>query len=108
MLNGPLPFEFVERPHHNRARVLLNTNIWRYVVDAKAVGALLSLARGRTYQVQIAPAVLYETLRLGDHALRDAIVKIMTNDRFTRLMTEAYSESMEILREIKRARPDRR
>jgi len=100
------PFEVIERTQTTGKCVLLDTNIWRYVVDAKAAGKLLSVTHGSAYQVQIAPAVLYETLRLGDHALRDAIVRIMTNDRFTRLMTEAYSESMEILREIKRARPD--
>jgi hypothetical protein len=56
--------------------------------------------------VQIAPGVLYETLRLKDASLRSTLVRLMTNSRFHRLMPEAYSESMEILREIERARPD--
>ena len=92
-----LPFENLEVPRIDRPRVLLDTNIWRYVADAKSAGMLISIARSGKYHIQIAPAVLYETLRIRDHALRATIVKAMTNERLSRLMTEAYSESMEIL-----------
>jgi hypothetical protein len=88
-----------------KRRVLLDTNIWRYVVDHGAQGSLLRLARIGSYAVQIAPGVLYETLRLRDVSLRASLVRLMTNARFRRLMPEAYSESMEILREIERIRP---
>jgi hypothetical protein len=91
---------------NGKKRVLLDTNIWRYVVDCNSQGQLLRLARKSTYNVQIAPAVLYETLRLKDSSLRSALVRLMTNSRFHRLMPEAYSESMEILQEIERVRPD--
>lgn len=87
-------------------RALLDTNIWRYVVDNNAQGALIRAARHGSYDVQIAPGVLYETLRLKDAPLRANLVRLMTNPCFRRLMPEAYSESMEILREIKRVRPD--
>ena len=89
-----------------KKRALLDTNIWRYVVDNNSRGALLHIARNGAYNVQIAPGVLYETLRLKDSALRSTLVHLMTNVRFHRLMPEAYSESMEILREIERVRPD--
>jgi hypothetical protein len=89
-----------------KTRALLDTNIWRYVVDSTLQGPLLRLAREASYDVQIAPAVLYETLRLEDAGLRANLVRLMTNSRFHRLMPEAYSESMEILREIERIRPD--
>jgi hypothetical protein len=89
-----------------KTRALLDTNIWRYVVDNASQGRLLRLARKGQYDVQIAPAVLYETLRLKDAQLRGALVRLMTNSRFHRLMPEAYSESMEILHEIERLRPD--
>ncbi len=89
-----------------RKRALLDTNVWRYIVDTESQGALLRFARDGPYDIQIAPAVLYESLRLKDVPLRRAIVRLMTNTRFHRLMPEAYSESMEILREIERARPD--
>jgi hypothetical protein len=94
------------RTFPGKRRALLDTNIWRYVVDNNAQGDLLRLARKGSYKVQIAPGVLYETLRLKDVSLRAALVRLMTNSRFHRLMPEAYSESMEIPREIERARPD--
>lgn len=99
------PEDKTRRPNA-RKRVLLDTNIWRYVVDNDSYGHLLRLARDGSYNVQIAPGVLYETLRLKDASLRATLVRLMTNSRFHRLMPEAYSESMEILREIERARPD--
>lgn len=89
-----------------KKRALLDTNIWRYVVDNNAQGDLLRLARKGSCKVQIAPGVLYETLRLKDIPLRATLVRLMTNSRFHRLMPEAYSESMEILREIEQVRPD--
>jgi hypothetical protein len=89
-----------------RRRALLDTNIWRYVVDNGSQGSLLRLARGGSHAVQIAPGVLYEVLRLKDVLLRAALVRLMTDTRVHRLMPEAYSESMEILREIERIRPD--
>jgi hypothetical protein len=89
-----------------KKRALLDTNIWRYVIDSNLQGMLLRLARDGFYSVQIAPAVVYETLRLKDESLRATLVRLMTNSRFIRLMPEAYSESMEILREIERIRPD--
>ena len=72
----------------------------------KSQGLLLRVARDGLYDVQVAPGVLYETLRLKDVSLRAILVRLITNSRFHRLMPEAYSESMEILREIERLRPD--
>jgi hypothetical protein len=89
-----------------KQRVLLDTNVWSYVIDSGASGELLRAVRDSSKDVQIAPAVVYETLRMSNVALRDARIKLMTNRRFKRLMPEAYSESMEILREIERVRPE--
>jgi hypothetical protein len=90
----------------NKSRALLDTNIWRYVVDNGSQGLLLRLARDGPYEIQVAPGVLYETLRLKDKSLRATIIRLMVNTRFERLLPEAYSESMEILREIERVKPD--
>ncbi len=98
--------EIETRKQKDRKRVLLDSNIWRYVVDNRSQGALLQVARNGAYDVQIAPGVLYEALRLKDASLRATLVRLMTNRRFHRLMPEAYSESMEILHEIKRVQPD--
>jgi len=92
-------------PLENQKRVLLDTNVWRYVIDKGSQGALLRVAREGPYRVQIAPAVVYETLRLKDAQLRANLVRLMSNWRFHRMMPEAYSDSMEILQEIKRLRP---
>jgi hypothetical protein len=86
-------------------RALLDTNIWRYVVDNVSQGELLRLARDGSYKIQVAPGVVYETLRIKDVALRAALIRLMVSPRFERLMPEAYSESMEILREVERVHP---
>lgn len=63
-------------------------------------------ARTGRFDVLIAPAVVYEALRLRDATLRTSLIRLMTNPSFRRVMPEAYSESMEFLREVKRGRPD--
>ncbi|WP_322886030.1 hypothetical protein U8C32_29400 (plasmid) [Sinorhizobium medicae] len=82
------------------ARVLLDSNLWRYIVDVGLQGRLLQAARHGSVVVQIAPAIVYEALRLRDVPLRNRLVALMTNRSFHRLMPEAYSETMEILDEI--------
>jgi hypothetical protein len=88
-----------------KKRAILDSNVWRYIVDAGSQGELLRVAKNSPYSIQIAPAVIYEALRLRDIPLRDRIVALMTNRRFVRLMPEAYSESMEVLGEIRRLKP---
>jgi len=105
MMATKIPGE-VPRMSNGRRRALLDTNIWRYVVDNDASGRFLRAVSDSAYIVQIAPSVVYETFRLQDAALRETLVHLMTNHRFQRLMPEAYSESMEILREIERVRPN--
>jgi hypothetical protein len=97
--------EIETRKPAGRKRVLLDSNVWRYVVDNRSQESLIQVARRGAYDVQIAPAVLYEALRLKDALLRDTLVRLMTNCSFHRLMPEAYSESVEILQEIKRVKP---
>lgn len=104
MMSAKIP-ENIKRSE-DKKRVLLDTNVWRYIVDNKAQGRLLHLTDNGSYNVQIAPGVLYETLRLKDVSLRKTLVNLMVNHRFQRLMPEAYSESIEILHEIQRLRPD--
>ncbi|MFD2029364.1 hypothetical protein ACFSKM_01660 [Ancylobacter dichloromethanicus] len=75
----------------------MDSNAWRYVVDAQAQGRLLRAASGPAFRLQIAPAILYEALRMSDPGVKGKLVRLMTNPRFQRLMTEAYAESMEML-----------
>ncbi|MDH2089147.1 hypothetical protein N5K21_10495 [Rhizobium pusense] len=87
-------------------RILLDSNIWRYISDAGFQGRLLRIAPHGNVTIQIAPAIMYEALRLRDAPLRRRLVELMANQAFHRLMPEAFSESMEILNEIKRLRPE--
>ena len=75
-------------------------------MDSGLQGSLLRAARDGSYDIQIAPAVVFESLRLDNKAMRAKRLKLLTNHRFIRLMPEAYSESMEILHAIIRLRPD--
>lgn len=93
-------------PKSSRKRVLLDSNVWRYVLDSGSAGKLIRLAKSDSAAIQIAPAVVYEALRLKDSRTRDALVKLMTHASFERLMPEAYSESVEIIHEIKRLHLD--
>src|SRR5262245_65465207 len=58
-----IPQDKSSKPN-KRKRALLDTNIWRYVIDNEAQGHLPRIARAGSYDVQVAPGVLYETLRL--------------------------------------------
>lgn len=89
-----------------KRRVLLDTNVWSYVVGSGKQGDLLNVTRSGRVEVQIAPGVLYETLRIPDVGLMTAIVRLQTKHHFRRLMPEAYSESQEILHAIARHRPE--
>lgn len=89
-----------------KQRVLLDTNVWRYVIDTASQGLLFSLKRASHLEIQVAPGVVYETLRLKDPELRGRIIALMVDRRFTRLMPEAYSESLEILDAVNRLRPE--
>lgn len=86
--------------------MLLDSNVWRYVHDVSANGKLIKLARNGSFDILLAPAVVYEALRLKNIAVRDALIRLMTTSGFKRLMPEAYSESMEFLAEVERVRPE--
>ncbi|MFM0217797.1 type II toxin-antitoxin system VapC family toxin [Paraburkholderia caledonica] len=87
-------------------RILLDTNIWRYVVDHDALGAVQQAARKSRHEIVIAPAVVYEALRTGRSRLRDSLVSAMTLPCWKRLMPEAFSEAEEIKTEVKRLQSD--
>lgn len=86
-------------------KVLLDTNIWRYLVDAGAVPTLRNAAKRSKDKVAVAPAVVYEALRTKDPGLRRRLVEAMADPAWCRLMPEAFSESQEVRDEIVRLRP---
>lgn len=89
----------------NRRRVLVDTNIWRYLVNNDEVESLYHAAKGRHAVILACPAVLYEMLRLDDLPLQKRLVKAICRSRWLRMMPEAFEESMEFLAEISRLRP---
>ena len=86
-------------------RFLIDTNVWRYIVDNKAQGQFIKFAKSPKIIVQIAPSCLYEVMRMRKSKLRSEQIALMTNKNLTRLMPEAYPESTEVLMEIARCRP---
>lgn len=86
-------------------RVLLDTNVWRYLSDCNAIDELARAAKSSDTKILVAPSTIYEALRTRDENLRQRLTKAMTDPRWKRLMPEAYSETRELLREIHRVRP---
>lgn len=87
-------------------RILMDSNVWRYLIDAERQGDIIQLAKSGRIEIQIAPAIVYEALRCKDHNIKRKLISFMTNINFKRLMPDAYSESIEIINEIGRLLPE--
>lgn len=87
-------------------RILFDTNVWRYIVDAGAEQEIRTLSRKNGRKIVVAPSTAYETLRLPDIQLREKIIAFITDHAWIRLMPEAFSESEELKKEIRRLRPE--
>ena len=87
-------------------RVLLDTNIWRYLYDSGRAVELQKRATKRRVEILVAPSVLYETLRVGNPELRLGLTNLLARRCWHRLMPEAYSETEEFKAEVRRLRPD--
>ena len=86
-------------------RVLFDTNIWRYLMDAGAVSAIRVLCRRRKLQVVMPPATAFEVAQAVDTLLRRALLEVVCWPEWTRLMPEAYNSSLELVEEMRRCRP---
>lgn len=87
-------------------RVLLDTNVWSYLSDESAGLELLSVSRRNGKRIVVAPSVVYEALNISDPVKRQKVVRLMTTDKWIRLMPEAYSECEELRAEMQRLRPE--
>lgn len=87
-------------------RILLDTNVWNYLADHSNAAALAAAARAGGATVVVAPAVIYEALAVTDPVTLHARSRLLTDERWKRLMPEAYSECQEVLGQIRRLRPD--
>lgn len=87
-------------------KVLLDTNVWRYLVDHAGVSPLVQAVRKSSHQICVAPAVVYEAFKTSDPALRARLIGCMALPSWKRLMPEAYWETEEIRAEVRRLRPE--
>src|SRR5262249_14947370 len=87
-------------------RWLIDTNLWSSVADANLGSDLIKAARRKDIEILAAPSVLYELLRTPNESVRKRFVDVITLPHWKRLMPETFSETKEILAEIRRLRPD--
>jgi hypothetical protein len=88
-----------------RARILVDTNVWRYLIDLDALETVYRAAKGAHGLIFACPAVLYEMLRFEDVSLRRRLIKAICRSRWIRMMPEVFEESAELKEEIARLRP---
>ncbi len=86
-------------------RVILDTNVWGYLAQQNAGEKLAELAHDLSLNIQVTPSVLYEALRSPNPSTRSSLAELMTRPCWQRLMPEAFGESIELLGEIRRLRP---
>jgi hypothetical protein len=87
-------------------KVLLDSNVWRYVANQNAGGALEQCALKSDVQLVVVPALVFEARGLKDDPVRKAILKLLAHPAWTRLMPEAFLEAQEIKTTIRRFRPE--
>lgn len=87
-------------------RVLLDTNVWRYLVDAGLENNLFQVFRRSQLSITIAPAIIVETLRMSDITTRRKIIELQTRDSWTRLMSDAFLQCEDVKREMIRTHPE--
>lgn len=87
-------------------RILLDTNIWRYLVDAELGDKLFQVSRKSNCKIVIAPAIVIETLRMSDTSTRNKIIELQTRGCWLRLMPDAFLECEDVKREMLRVHPE--
>jgi hypothetical protein len=74
-------------------RILLDTNVWRYLIDSGRYDQLYRLANQTRIEISVAPGVIIETLRIqNDTNLRNNLIEAQTRPCWHRLMPDAYLE----------------
>ncbi len=85
-------------------RILLDTNVWNYLSDHADAATLATAARKGRVTIILAPAVVYESLAINDTRKLRARSQLLSDHRWKRLMPEAYSESQEVLSQVRELR----
>ena len=86
-------------------RVLLDTNVWNYLVDHGGIEPMRKAVKVRGICLIACPAVVYECLRTSDRDRRRRLARALTRDTWSRVMPEAFSEAEDFRIEVSRVRP---
>jgi hypothetical protein len=87
-------------------KLILDTNIWRYLVESKNKNNLYKCTQDFKCEILVPPAIVIETLRMGDRKLRKKIVELQTRDCWKRLMPDAFLQSQDWMAELLRLHPE--
>lgn len=86
-------------------RLVLDTNVWRELIDADAVERVRMASKQVGSPILVAPGVVYEMLRTPDRDLRRRQIRSVTLGAWTRLMTEVFSECEDVRAIVSKRRP---
>lgn len=87
-------------------KVLLDSNVWRYLADQNASAALQKCVTESDIEIVVTPSLVFETLELLNEPVRKSILKLQALPIWTRLMPETFLEIEEIKASIRRYRPE--
>lgn len=86
-------------------RVILDTNLWSSIRDERTERAFDALINSRDLRVVVPPSILVEVLRIPVAEARQQVIHALATGKRDRLPTEAESECMEVVSEVRRVRP---
>lgn len=87
-------------------KVLLDSNVWRYVADQDAGPDLMSQSVEERIEIVVVPALVFEARELKDITSRRKLLGLLAHENWRRLMPEAYLEAEEIKAIVHRLRPE--
>lgn len=86
-------------------RVILDTNLWSSIRDKETEKSFDALVDSRGLHVIVPPSILVEVVRIPVAEARQQVIHALATGRRQYLPTEAESECMEVVSEIRRTRP---
>lgn len=91
--------------------MMLDNNIWTYLVDANSIDDLRLEAWAQRVDIVMPPAIVIEALQARplnevDSDAKHRRIAAMTSAAWIRLMPEAYKEAIEVRDEVARLRPE--
>jgi len=87
-------------------KVLLDSNVWRYLVDQNASAALEKCVTESDIEIVVTPSLVFETFEQLNEPVRKSILKLQALPSWTRLMPDTFLEMEEIKASIRRYRPE--